>query len=189
MSTKRKAEDELISSPPTKRQDNKKTTSTQQSPHHPSSTPQSSFRTTLRLSNGTLGIRLAGRGRYRGVADELLCRIHSGIRYVAAQHRRDEAIEQTTRFEIDLSKASFQPALDLLRRHAILIFPSSRFEVFELGMPRPDWVKEGGVPGVHDPQWWVGKTAAQIKAGPFAKEHDVKRAADEKEQEEADDGL
>ncbi|KAG9383508.1 hypothetical protein A1F94_005419 [Pyrenophora tritici-repentis] len=109
--------------------------------------------------------------------DELLYRIQSGIEYIAQQRRRGEAIEQTTRFEINLGGAFSQAALDLLRRHATLIYSSRRFEVFELGVPRPNWVKEGGVPGVHDTQWWIGKTAAHIKAGPFAEEQDVKKAA------------
>jgi hypothetical protein len=38
-------------------------------------------------------------------------------------------------------------------------------------------VKQGILPGLHDPQWWVGKTAAETKAGPHADEYDVKRAA------------
>ena len=44
-------------------------------------------------------------------------------------------------------------------------------------MPRPDWVKEGHFPGIHDPQWWIGRTAAEIKAGPLADEYDVRSAA------------
>ena len=44
-------------------------------------------------------------------------------------------------------------------------------------MPRPDWIKEGHFPGIHDPQWWIGKTAAETKAGPLADEYDVRRAA------------
>jgi len=44
-------------------------------------------------------------------------------------------------------------------------------------VPRPDWVKEGHFPGIHDPQWWIGRTAAEIKAGPLADEYDVRSAA------------
>lgn len=83
----------------------------------------------------------------------LLCRIQSGIKYVLKQHQRGETIMQTTCLETDISKASSQPALSLLQRYGILIYSSPRFEVFELGVPRPDWV---GWPSLHGPQWWMG---------------------------------
>jgi hypothetical protein len=38
-------------------------------------------------------------------------------------------------------------------------------------------VAQGILPGVHDPQWWVGKSAAEVKAGAHADETVMKRAA------------
>jgi len=50
--------------------------------------------------------------------------------------------------------------------------------VYELGVPVPYLVKEGaGVLLLHSPQWWLGKTAVEVKAGPHGKEHNIKRAA------------
>ncbi|KAI1537432.1 hypothetical protein PtrSN001C_006116 [Pyrenophora tritici-repentis] len=170
-SSKRKAGNELGSSPPAKRRQLKETKSTQSVSHQSSSTSRTPSLTPPRPSSASLD-----EGDVEE-PDELLYRIQSGIEYIAQQRRRGEAIEQTTRFEINLGGAFSQAALDLLRRHATLIYSSRRFEVFELGVPRPNWVKEGGVPGVHDTQWWIGKTAAHIKAGPFAEEQDVKKAA------------
>jgi hypothetical protein len=112
-------------------------------------------------------------------ASLLLDRIHAGIKYMQTQRSLGEAIQQTTRFEIDTANPSLHMALNLLRRHGTLIASSPGFELYELGIPRPDWVQPGGggVSGVHDAQWWVGKTAAEIKAGPYADEADVKKAA------------
>ncbi|KAF1847093.1 uncharacterized protein K460DRAFT_279972 [Cucurbitaria berberidis CBS 394.84] len=106
--------------------------------------------------------------------DELLCRIQSGIEYVHEQQSKGEAIMQTTRFELTTKSPS--PALDLLRRHATLVHTSTTHEVYELGVPRPDWVTAGILTGLHDPQWWLNKTVAEVKAGPHAEENDVKRA-------------
>jgi len=36
-------------------------------------------------------------------------------------------------------------------------------------------VKQGGWLGIHDPQWWVGRSVAEVKAGPWADELEVKR--------------
>jgi len=44
-----------------------------------------------------------------------------------------------------------------------------------LGVPRPDWVKQGGWLGIQDPQWWVGRSVAELKAGPWADELEVRR--------------
>lgn len=107
---------------------------------------------------------------------ELLDRIHSGIQYTHEQRRARNPVAQTTRFQISTTEASSRTALSLLRRHATLIAAAPGFELFELGIPRPDWVREGDFLGLHDPQWWVGRTAAEIKAGPLADEQDVRRA-------------
>jgi hypothetical protein len=49
-------------------------------------------------------------------------------------------------------------------------------EIWEVGVPRPYLVTEGALGGVHDPQWWLGLDGAEIRAGPFADDADVKRA-------------
>lgn len=36
-------------------------------------------------------------------------------------------------------------------------------------------MKQGGWLGIHDPQWWVGRSVADVKAGPWADELEVKR--------------
>ncbi|KAJ4362460.1 hypothetical protein N0V83_010553 [Neocucurbitaria cava] len=107
--------------------------------------------------------------------DDLLWRVRSGIKYVLEQQSKGEAIKQATRFEIAITSQS--RGGDLLRRYATPIYASTTHEVFELGVPRPEWVTAGILPGLHDPQWWLDKSAAKIKAGPWAEEHDVKRAA------------
>lgn len=107
--------------------------------------------------------------------DPLLHRIRSGIDYTRAQGR----CLQSTRFCLltTRSDSTPDPALLQLRRNATLICASDSHEVYELSVPRPDWVKEGMLPGIHDPQWWLDKTATEIKAGPHADEHDLKKAA------------
>ena len=36
-------------------------------------------------------------------------------------------------------------------------------------------MKQGGWLGIHDPQWWVGRSVAEVKAGPWANELEVRR--------------
>jgi len=36
-------------------------------------------------------------------------------------------------------------------------------------------VKQGGWLGIQDPQWWVGRSVAELKAGPWADELEVRR--------------
>ncbi|CAO2655318.1 Nn.00g103820.m01.CDS01 [Neocucurbitaria sp. VM-36] len=110
-----------------------------------------------------------------GAHDALLSRIQASIDYVREQQSKGEAIKQSTRFE--LTTTSQSRASNLLRRFAAQICASATHEVYELGVPRPDWVTAGILPGLHDPQWWLDKTTAEVKAGPWAEEHDVKRAA------------
>ena len=116
-------------------------------------------------------------GLYDGreeVEDEILNRIQEGVKYMRNQWSAGEPVKQTTRFA--MSATSRNPALTLLRKYGILINTSKAHEVYELGIPRPQWVAEGMFPGVHDPQWWLGRTAAEIKAGPYAGPDVVKRA-------------
>jgi hypothetical protein len=108
-------------------------------------------------------------------SETLLERIHSCIAYTRAQHALGEAVAQVTRFSV--STTANLGILSLLRLHGTLIASAANFEEYELGVPRPDWVAQGILPGVHDPQWWVGKTAAEVKAGAHADEAMVKRAA------------
>ncbi|KAF5846174.1 hypothetical protein GGP41_003618 [Bipolaris sorokiniana] len=106
----------------------------------------------------------------------LLTRIHSGLSYTATQKSLNLPITQTTRFSLCPQYPTHLPALTLLRKHAILISISPTHELYELGIPRPDWVQEGAITGIHDAQWWMGKSRAEIKAGPWADEADVKVA-------------
>ena len=36
-------------------------------------------------------------------------------------------------------------------------------------------MKQGGWLGIQDPQWWVGRSVAELKAGPWADELEVRR--------------
>ncbi len=107
---------------------------------------------------------------------DLLRRIQECVEYTQSQAAKGETALQTTRFAVSTSPP--RPALELLRRYGKLVLTLDKHEVREIGCPRPDWVTQGIVPGgVHDPQWWLNKTLAEVKAGPYAKESDVKRAA------------
>lgn len=112
--------------------------------------------------------------------DPILYRILAGLEYTRTQHAQGEPVLQTTRFAI-----KEQEHLSLMHQahkegHSTRIATSSldgdTYEVWEIGVPRPDWVTEGAFGGVHDPQWFHGKDAAQIRAGPLATQDEVKRA-------------
>jgi hypothetical protein len=121
--------------------------------------------------------------------DQLLTCIRTGIAYTRAQHTKSRPVMQTTRFEIRLPTDDYVPtpsqaaALVLLSAayksgHATLIRNSPVIRVYELGVPVPYLVAEGAnVVPIHLPHWWVGKSAAEIKAGPHAEERYVRRAA------------
>ena len=115
--------------------------------------------------------------------DPLLHRILSGIEYVQAQRVKGEDVMQTTRFVLrrrdHLHPGSAMHVLWQAQRagYATLIASSGSSGVWELGIPRPDWVTEGAFGGMHDPQWFHGKTAAEIKAGPFATQSQASEAA------------
>lgn len=106
-------------------------------------------------------------------AETMLGCIQSSIAYFRTQRTKDEGLMQTTRITV----SSTLPYIALLRRYATIICTSTTYETFDLPVPRPDWVTEGILPGLHDPQWWVGKAAAEVKAGPHADKHDTKKAA------------
>jgi hypothetical protein len=114
--------------------------------------------------------------------DPLLYRVLTGLEYTRAQHAHGEPVTQTTRFRLS-KRGHLQPgsALSVLRQaglhgHALRIAVSVEYEVWEIGIPRPEWVSEGAFGGTHDPQWFYGLDAAHVKAGPFAEAADVKKA-------------
>ena len=119
-----------------------------------------------------------------GETDELIARIRTGIHYTRSQLRKNLPPMQTTRFTIPLPTEIYTPttaentALALLRSSpATSILTAPDFEVFELGIPIPYFVPEGAVGQViHSAHWWVGKSAAEIKAGPHAEKTDIKKA-------------
>ncbi|EUC29590.1 hypothetical protein COCCADRAFT_47933, partial [Bipolaris zeicola 26-R-13] len=106
----------------------------------------------------------------------LISRIHAGLSYTRTQQSRNLPITQTTRFTLCPQSATHRLALHLLRKNATLISSSPTHECYELGIPRPDFMREGAVAGVHDAQWWMGKSKAEIKAGPWADEAEVRVA-------------
>jgi hypothetical protein len=91
---------------------------------------------------------------------------------------------QTTRFEIPFQTATYTPsdinliALALLDSiPAVVIYTSPSFIIYELGIPVPYFVAESsGISLIHTPQWWIDKSAAEIRAGPWADETDLRKA-------------
>ncbi|KNG52448.1 hypothetical protein DDE82_006296 [Stemphylium lycopersici] len=130
---------------------------------------------TLRFSSVSSPLSKSSQEETAEENNELLSRIQSGVKYVRERDRLGKPIEQTTRFELDPTEASSSTALDLLCSYGTLISSSVHFVVYELGIPRPDWVAEGTLPGLHDAQWWADKSVAEVKAGSFAEDCDVKR--------------
>jgi hypothetical protein len=185
-STKRRAADELDSSPTTKRQRTEAPTSPQEALVLSSPAPRRASRTPIRRSATPTAPVVSASPDDSDLEsdidsdtesgdDALLERIQAGVEYTRAQQRLGEAVKQTTRFTLSTDTPS--RALSLLRRYGTLIVSAADFEEYELAVPRPDGVKEGILPGLHDPQWWVGLSAAEMKAGPHADEAGVKRAA------------
>jgi hypothetical protein len=117
--------------------------------------------------------------------DPLIVRIHEGIAYTLSQNSSDLPIMQTTRFSIPLKTSAYTPsatealALSLLEESpATLISTSPSHIVYELGVPIPYFVPEGaGVRLIHTPHWWVGKSAAEVRAGPYAEDVEIRKAA------------
>ena len=113
--------------------------------------------------------------------DPLLYRVLTGVEYTRTQHAEGRPIMQTTRFALNTQEQRHWRALGALRRAgreglATRIAINDEGEIWEIGVPRPDWVTEGALGGVHDPQWWHGLDAAEIRAGPHADDTDVNRA-------------
>ncbi|KAI4665335.1 uncharacterized protein J4E78_002795 [Alternaria triticimaculans] len=175
-SHKRRADNEPASSPPAKRSRSQKPTSPPaSSPRPPSSrrrTPRPAIRQPSTSRTPSVSASL-DEATTTSETDALFHRIQSGITYTLST----TTPLQTTRFTIPTttSKPTTLAALNLLRTHATLIASSPLFEIYELGVPRPDWVKQGGWLGIHDPQWWVGRSGAEVKAGPWADELEIER--------------
>jgi hypothetical protein len=114
----------------------------------------------------------------------MLARIRRGIDYTHSRLSENLPITQNTRFKIPLQTATYTPsdthvsALALLRASAaIVILKSPTRIVFELGMPNPYIIAEGAGVRLDDvAQWWADKSTAEIKAGPFADQLDVRKA-------------
>ncbi|KAF1835956.1 hypothetical protein BDW02DRAFT_264859 [Decorospora gaudefroyi] len=123
-------------------------------------------------------------GLYNTNADEdLLHRIQTALTYTQQCHTTKTNPRSTRRFLIPITSPSSQ-ILSTLRRatqHGVahLIFSTPQTECYELGVPPPP--VPGGYPyfSSGSPQWWVGLSPAQIRAGPGASEREVKRAAGE----------
>jgi hypothetical protein len=136
-------------------------------------------------SADSAGEELFSEEDYDHEIDPLLARIQLGIAYTNSRSEKNLPLMQTTRFVIPRPTATYAPsvrhtyALSILSASsAILVLTSPTHTVYELGMPTPYIVPEGaGVRLVHTPQWWVGKSAAEVKAGPYANEIDIRRAA------------
>ncbi|OAL05463.1 hypothetical protein IQ06DRAFT_300601 [Phaeosphaeriaceae sp. SRC1lsM3a] len=116
--------------------------------------------------------------------DLLLERVKSGIEYTKSRKAQNLPVLQTTRFSIHLAAKKQKPseahtaALSLLRASpATIIYTAKDREVFELGCKNLYMVAEGvGHTSPIGPQWWVDKSAAEIKAGPLAAEEDLRKA-------------
>ncbi|KAG9191349.1 hypothetical protein G6011_09437 [Alternaria panax] len=174
-SKKRRADSELTAPPSPKRSRSEKRTSLQTSPPRRRSAGPTVRQTSALATTSSVGASL-DKAVTNPETDPLLRRIQSGITYTTSQHGLNLPTAQTTRFHISTTKPSSLAALNLLRAHSTLISSSPSFETHELGVHRPDWVGQGILPGVHDAQWWVGRSAAEVKAGPWAYEGDVRRA-------------
>jgi hypothetical protein len=105
-----------------------------------------------------------------------LDRIHTAISYTRAQLATGFLPAVIDYF--NLTHASPTEALNLLRRahydgHATLISSSPAHETYSIKIPPgPASRKFGGF----NPQWWAGLSRAEMKAGPFRDESDVRKA-------------
>lgn len=102
--------------------------------------------------------------------DPLLYRVLTGVEYTRAQHAQGRPVIQITRFVLNTRDQLHGRALSVLREArrdglATRVAIDDEREFWEIGVPRPDWVTEGALGGVHDPQWWHGLDAAEIRAG------------------------
>ena len=112
--------------------------------------------------------------------DDLTQRIRAAIAYTTISLAAGLEVEVTTQFRVPLSPP--HPALSLLRPLsnepgtggtglAHFIYADALEEVYELGMPGP--LQQDGV----DPRWFHGQSRAEVRAGPFAEQADVRAAA------------
>jgi hypothetical protein len=108
-----------------------------------------------------------------GDEHEIIERILSAIDFSKAKKKAGQSVKQTTRFT--LSKDTDRSAFNLLREAtnnglAKLIFTNPEEECYEIAAP--DQPQHKGL----DPQWWEGKSAAEIRAGPLADREDIEVA-------------
>ena len=111
-------------------------------------------------------------------------RIHEAIEYTRSQISQGLPLMQTTRFEVRIETATYKPSdvevyvFELLDDSpATVAFMHPDYIVYELGIPLQDFVTAAvGVVVRHTPQWWVGKSAAHIRAGPWADSVDLRKA-------------
>jgi hypothetical protein len=117
--------------------------------------------------------------------DALITRIRDGIAYTLSQTSNDLQVMQTTRFSIPRKTSAYAPsatetlALSLLEESpATIISTSPSHIVYELGVPVPYFTREGaGIRLIHTPHWWVGKSAAEVRAGPYADDAEIRKAS------------
>jgi hypothetical protein len=117
-------------------------------------------------------------------ASEQLTRIRTAIDYTHAQRCKRLHPNQMNRFSIPLPTEHYTPSATeatalrlLLASPALKVLESPHFVVYKLGMPVPYLLPQGsGMRLIHTAQWWMGKTTAEVKAGPHAEPRDVRRA-------------
>ena len=113
--------------------------------------------------------------------DPLLYHVLTGVEYTRTQHAQGKPVIQIARFVLNTRDLLHGQALSALREAgrnglATRVAIDDEREFWEIGVPRPNWVTEGALGGVHDPQWWHGLDAAEIRAGPHADDADLNRA-------------
>lgn len=102
--------------------------------------------------------------------DPLLYRVLTGVEYTRAQHVQGRPVIQITRFVLNTRDQLHGRAFSVLRELgrdglATRVAIDDEREFWEIGVPRPDWVTEGALGGVHDPQWWHGLMLPRLELG------------------------
>jgi hypothetical protein len=111
--------------------------------------------------------------------DDLTQRIRAAVLYTRVRRAAGLPVELVTRFYIPIQPP--HPSLAILRRLsneagrggtgiAHFIFADAVHEVYELGVPGP--VQQDGI----DPRWFHSQSRAEVRAGPYAEETNVRAA-------------
>ncbi|KAF2468688.1 uncharacterized protein BDR25DRAFT_357045 [Lindgomyces ingoldianus] len=110
--------------------------------------------------------------------DPLVKRIQEAIEYTRGMLAVGQSILVHHQLTIPVNSVADHEAeaFDLLRQAhkaglADLIYTNFEAECYKIGAARKDTVGYGLI----DPLWWIGKSAAEIKAGPFANDDDIRR--------------